>query len=53
MPLVTKLLIYLLSFAILDLMIPLPIVALLLIYVVLQKPGWFYDVVKQLYGKNR
>ena len=52
MPLITKLLIYLLSFAILDLMIPLPIVALLLIYVLLEKPRWFYDLVKQVYGKN-
>jgi hypothetical protein len=53
MPLETKLLIYLLSFAILDLMIPLPLVALLLIYVVLQKPDWFYKLVKQHYGKKR
>jgi hypothetical protein len=53
MPLKTKLLIYLLSFAILDLLIPLPIVALLLIYVVLEKPDWFYDLVRQHYGKRR
>ncbi|MCP4399288.1 MAG: hypothetical protein GY801_18550 [bacterium] len=49
MTLITKLLVYLLSFAILDLMIPLPLAAGLLIYVVLQKPEWFHDVVKQLY----
>jgi len=53
MPLKTKLLIYLLSLAIIDLLIPFPIVACVLMYVVLQKPEWFQVVVKQLYDTRR
>ena len=44
-----KVLIYLILFAILDLIIPFPITAVILIYVVLVKPNWFKDYVTEIY----
>jgi hypothetical protein len=34
---------------IMDAVIPIPIVGLILIYVILQKPPWFLDLVKEVY----
>jgi hypothetical protein len=34
----------------LDVVIPIPIVASLLIYVVLRRPSWFTDMVRDIYG---
>lgn len=45
----SKLLIYLILFAIIDTVIPVPITAIILIYVLLEKPGWFENLVTQIY----
>lgn len=46
----TKVLITLIGLSIVDIVIPVPIVALILIYVVLQKPSWFTEMVRDIYG---
>ena len=46
-----KILIYLIIFAILDTIIPVPLTAILLIYVVQEKPDWFANLVGQIYTK--
>jgi lipopolysaccharide/colanic/teichoic acid biosynthesis glycosyltransferase len=48
----TKILIYLIIFAIVDLVIPFPITAVILIYVLFEKPGWFKDYVTDIYEKT-
>jgi len=48
----TRLLIYLSAFALFDLIIPFPITAVVLIYVVLEKPDWFKEYYSQIYGSN-
>ena len=48
----TKLLLYLIVFAILDLVIPFPITAAILIYVILTKPIWFKEYVEEIYKKE-
>ena len=50
MKITTKMLIFLIIFAILDLIIPIPFTAILLIYVVIVKPSWFKDLVTEVYG---
>ncbi|CAB1057019.1 hypothetical protein D1BOALGB6SA_1758 [Olavius sp. associated proteobacterium Delta 1] len=42
-------LIYLILFAIIDTVIPVPITAIILIYVLLEKPDWFKKLVGQIY----
>jgi hypothetical protein len=49
MKLSTKILLYLITFAILDMIIPIPFTALLLIYVILEKPPWFKKLVSDIY----
>jgi hypothetical protein len=44
-----KILIYLILFAIVDTVIPVPITAMILIYVLLEKPDWFVKLVNQIY----
>ena len=51
MTLKTKLLIYLAIFALFDMIIPIPFSALLLIYVVLEKPEWFNKLVEEVYQR--
>ncbi len=46
-----KILIYLIIFAILDTVIPVPLTAIILIYVLLEKPDWFANLVGQIYTK--
>ncbi len=46
----TKILIYLIVFAIFDMIIPIPFTATLLIYVLLARPQWFKDLVTEIYG---
>ncbi|ETW97835.1 MAG: hypothetical protein ETSY1_21170 [Candidatus Entotheonella factor] len=46
----SKVLISLIGLGIVDIVIPVPIVALTLIYVVLQRPSWFTDMVRNIYG---
>ena len=50
MKLQTKILLYLIIFAIFDMVIPIPFTALLLIYVLLEKPVWFKNLVSEIYG---
>ena len=45
----TKTLIFLVSVAIIDMVIPIPVMGVILIYVVFQKPPWFMDVVSEIY----
>ena len=45
----TKALISLICLGIIDMVIPIPILGLVLLYVVGQKPPWFMDVVSEIY----
>ena len=47
-----KILICLILFAIIDTVIPIPITAIILIYVLFEKPDWFEALVKSIY-QNR
>ena len=49
MNLKTKILIYLIILAILDMIIPIPFTTLLLIYVLLEKPEWFSTLITDIY----
>ena len=46
----TQALITLIALGIIDIVLPVPIVALILIYVVLQRPSWFTAMVRDIYG---
>ena len=46
----TKILLTLIFLGIIDVVIPIPILAVILIYTVLQRPPWFTDVVRELYN---
>jgi hypothetical protein len=46
----TKIIICLICLALVDIILPIPIVGIILIYVVLQKPPWFRDLVDEVYG---
>ena len=46
----TRILVTLIAMGCIDVVIPLPIVACILIYVVLQRPTWFTDMVHDIYG---
>jgi hypothetical protein len=45
----TKIFIYLVFMAVIDMVIPVPIAALMLIYVLYQKPAWFKNYYKEVY----
>jgi hypothetical protein len=45
----TKVLIFLIIIGIIDAVIPIPIMGVILIYVVFQKPSWFADLVSEIY----
>ncbi|UCD80370.1 MAG: hypothetical protein JSW26_02760 [Desulfobacterales bacterium] len=45
-----RILIYLIIFAIIDTVIPIPLTALLLIYVLTEKPKWFKNLVDRIYN---
>lgn len=45
-----KILICLIIFAIIDTLIPVPLTALLLIYVLTEKPQWFKNLVSRIYS---
>jgi hypothetical protein len=47
----TQLLIYLLAMAVFDVIIPIPITAMALIYVLYQRPRWFKDWVDTIYRR--
>ena len=46
----TKTLIFLIILGIIDMVIPIPILGVVLIYVVFQRPSWFVDVVSEIYN---
>jgi len=46
----TKTMIHLSILALLDMIIPIPFTALVLIYVVLEKPAWFENLVTEIYS---
>ena len=48
----SKILIYLILFAIIDTIIPVPITAIMLIYVLYEKPDWFKNLVTRIYDAN-
>jgi hypothetical protein len=48
-----KILIYLILFALIDTVIPVPITALILIYVLFEKPAWFKKLVGQVYQSGQ
>ncbi len=45
----TKIQIWLILFALFDLIIPFPITAVVLLYVLFEKPTWFQEWVKDIY----
>ena len=45
----SKTLVFLIILGIIDVVIPSPIMGVILIYVVFQKPPWFADVVNEIY----
>lgn len=45
----TKILLVLVAMAVFDIVIPIPIAVLMLIYVLYQKPVWFKDLVEEVY----
>lgn len=47
----TKFLIILILLGLLDIIIPIPILGIILIYVILQKPDWFREAVRDVYDR--
>ena len=52
MGLKTKCLISLIFLGIVDTVVPVPILVIVLIYVLSQKPPWFKDLVQEIYDKK-
>jgi TRAP-type C4-dicarboxylate transport system permease small subunit len=50
MKMTSKIFCYLAAMALVDMVIPIPIAALMLIYVLQQKPLWFKEMVLGVYG---
>ncbi len=48
----TKSLIFLIILGIIDMVIPIPILGVILIYVVFQRPPWFMDIVSEIYKSD-
>ena len=48
----TKVLLTLIGLSLADMVIPIPILGIILIYVVLQRPKWFADQYRDIYGKH-
>ncbi|CAB1079073.1 hypothetical protein D1AOALGA4SA_6790 [Olavius algarvensis Delta 1 endosymbiont] len=48
-----KILCYLILFAVIDTVIPVPITAIIMIYVLLEKPDWFEKLVGQIYDSKK
>jgi hypothetical protein len=46
----SKTLIFLITLCLVDMVIPLPILGGILVFVVLQKPAWFREIVNQVYA---
>jgi len=45
----TKSIFVLILLGIVDVLIPIPIIGLMLIYVIVQKPSWFLDLTQEIY----
>jgi hypothetical protein len=45
----TKSILILCLLGIIDMVIPIPIIGLVLIYVIVQKPPWFMDIAQEIY----
>jgi len=45
----TKSILVLILLGIVDVVIPIPIIGLMLIYVIVQKPSWFLDLAQEIY----
>ena len=45
----TKSILVLILFGMVDVVIPIPIIGLMLIYVIVQKPSWFLDLAQEIY----
>ena len=45
----TKTLMFLIILGLVDMVIPVPILGLILVYAVIQKPPWFADLVGEIY----
>jgi len=45
----TQLIVALILMGVVDVVIPIPITSLVLIYVVVQRPPWFKDIVRKIY----
>jgi len=45
----SKTILILILLGVIDVLIPIPVIGLILIYVVIQKPSWFKDLVKDIY----
>ena len=52
MHIISKLTVYVIILAIMDIIIPVPFTALLLLYVLLEKPAWFYKLVDDVYQND-
>lgn len=46
----TKIMVYLSILALLDMIIPIPFTTLMLLYVVLERPAWFENLVTEIYS---
>ena len=46
-----RILLYLILLAIFDVVIPFPITAVILVYVLFEKPEWFKKIVSEVYNK--
>jgi hypothetical protein len=44
-----KTILILILLGLVDILIPIPIIGLILIYVVIRKPSWFQDLIKDIY----
>jgi len=49
MKLKTKIFVFLLGFAFIDTVIPVPLTAILLIYILSERPAWFQNLVCEVY----
>jgi hypothetical protein len=48
----SKTLVFLITLCLVDMVIPLPILGVILVYVVLGKPAWFREIVKAIYASG-
>jgi hypothetical protein len=45
----TKTVIAVIGLGLIDILIPIPILALTILYIIFQRPPWFVDVVREIY----